>query len=223
MPGIVGALIDGVLTSSAVIGLLPSVAIRSAVSSNTIGASPALLRSTRPPPKSNGSAGVTRSSLTTSVIAVVISADLIAPGVQSGWSAFSRIADPAMCGDDIEVPAMAWKYSPGGPPGPRLRRTGVLPARICTPGAVMSGLRNWPPGPRDENAAMTSPWASPFAPSVNEPRRTGVSWPGTPGSRCRREVHGRQDPVVVGHRSRPTGGCTGSCRPRRPAATLKPF
>ena len=116
MPGIVGALIDGVLTSSAVIGLLPSVAIRSAVSSNTIGASPALFRSTRPAPKSNGSAGVTRSSLTTSVIAVVISADLIAPGVQSGWSAFSRIAEPAACGDDIEVPAMAWKYSPGGPP-----------------------------------------------------------------------------------------------------------
>ena len=49
-----------------------------------------------------------RSSLTTLVLAVVIMADLMAPGVQSGCSAFSSSAEPAMCGDDIEVPAMAW-------------------------------------------------------------------------------------------------------------------
>ncbi len=35
--------------------------------------------------------------------------------------------------------------------------TGVCPARICTPGAVMSGLMKSPAGPRDENAAITSP------------------------------------------------------------------
>ena len=38
-----------------------------------------------------------------------------------------------------------------------LSGVGVLPARICTPGAVTSGLSQLPPGPRDENAAITSP------------------------------------------------------------------
>ena len=112
---------------------------------------------------SNGSAGVTRSSLTTSVMAVVIIADLICPGVQSGCRAASRMAEPAMCGDDIDVPAIAWKNSPGGLPpstGSGAGGVGEAPARICTPGAVMSGLMKWPPGPRDEKAAITSPWPS---------------------------------------------------------------
>src|SRR4051794_34357993 len=103
-----GTFTDGRLTLIAVTGSLPSDAIRTADSSNTTGAAPATLRSTRPAPKSNGSAGVVRSSLTTLVTDVVISADLIAPGVQSGCSDCSRIAEPAMCGDDIEVPAIAW-------------------------------------------------------------------------------------------------------------------
>ena len=125
-------------------------------------------RSTRPDPKSNGSAGVAPSSLTTSWMAVVISADLIWPGDHSGRSAAIRAADPAMCGDDIDVPAIAWKYSPGGP-SVLASGVGVWPARICTPGAVMSGLMNRPPGPRDEKAAITSPSPSRFSPAVNEP------------------------------------------------------
>ncbi len=39
--------------------------------------------------------------------------------------------------------------------------SGVMPARICTPGAVMSGLLTpsvWPGPPRELKAAMTSPW-----------------------------------------------------------------
>ena len=75
------------------------------------------------------------------------------------------MAAPALCGDDIEVPAIAWKYSPGGP-SMTLSGTGVWPARICTPGAVTSGLMNSPPGPRDENAAITSPWPSVATPPV---------------------------------------------------------
>ena len=70
-------------------------------------------------------------------------------------------------GDDIEVPAIAWKYSPGGPAETSMG-VGVLPARICTPGAVMSGLMNCPAGPREENEAMTSPWSVPFTPSGHE-------------------------------------------------------
>ena len=89
--------------------------------------------SMRPAPMSNGSALVVSSSLSTSVIDVVIRADLIWPGVQVGCAAFIRIAAPATCGEDIEVPAIAMKYSPAGPPV-MLSGVGVWPARICTPG-----------------------------------------------------------------------------------------
>jgi hypothetical protein len=41
-------------------------------------------------------------------------------------------AEPAAWGDDIEVPAMAWKSSPGGPPGTS-SGVGVLPASTCVP------------------------------------------------------------------------------------------
>src|SRR5438034_3875382 len=73
-------------------------------------------------------------------------------------------ATPAECGLDIDVPAMAWKNWPCGPGvtygAPVLVvgwYCGVMPARICTPGAVTSGLMKSPTGPRDENAAITSP------------------------------------------------------------------
>jgi hypothetical protein len=49
------------------------------------------------------------------VVAVVIRADRTWPGVHPGCSASMRMPEPATWGDDIEVPAMAWKYSPGGP------------------------------------------------------------------------------------------------------------
>ena len=49
-----------------------------------------------------------------------------------------------------------------------LSMIGVLAARICTPGAVISGLMTRPAGPRDENAAMTSPWPLCLVPAVND-------------------------------------------------------
>ena len=63
---------------------------------------------------SNGSAWLTRSLSTTFWYAVVISADLAAAGVQSGWACLSRANTPATCGLDIDVPAIAWNSSPAG-------------------------------------------------------------------------------------------------------------
>ena len=67
---------------------------------------------------------------------------------------------------------MAWKSWSGGLPpstGSGAGGVGEAPARICTPGAVTSGFRYIPPGPREEKAAITSP--CPFARRavVNEP------------------------------------------------------
>ena len=107
-PGMVGALIDGMLRSIALIGSPLRDANLAAVSEIVSGALLARPTSIRPAPMSNGSAGVVRSSLTTVVLAWVIMADLIWPGPQPGCSALSRIAAPAMCGDAIEVPAIAW-------------------------------------------------------------------------------------------------------------------
>src|SRR5690242_3520674 len=101
-----GAFTDGRLSWTACTGSLPSAAIRAAVSSNVRPGFAARLTWTRPEPMSNGSAGVVRFSLTTLVVAVVMIADLIWPGVQVGCRAFSRMAEPAMCGDAMEVPAM---------------------------------------------------------------------------------------------------------------------
>src|SRR5436190_23260831 len=109
VPGMVGTSIDGRLRLTASAGEAATAAKRSADSSNDSAAAPALVRSMRPPPMSNGSAGVVVSSFTTLVVAVVSRADLMAAGDQSGWSAFRRRADPATWGDDIEVPATAWK------------------------------------------------------------------------------------------------------------------
>jgi hypothetical protein len=91
------------------------------------------------------------------------------------------MAAPALWGEDIEVPAMAWKNSPGGPsvivsaqasdPTPH----GESPARICTPGPVTSGLMKLPPGPREENAAITSPCPLRACPPGND--ATSPEWP----------------------------------------------
>ena len=107
-PGIVGALIDGMLRSIVCSGSPVSAAKLVAVSEIVSGARIAGPTATRPAPMSNGSAGVVSSSLTTAVVDRVIMADLIWPGSQPGCSALSRIATPAMCGEDIEVPAIAW-------------------------------------------------------------------------------------------------------------------
>ena len=86
---------------------------------------------------------------------MVISADFAIAADQSGCACFSSANAPATCGLDIEVPAIAANSSPGTPPG---SGNGDQPARICTPGPVMSGLIRSADsrfGPRDENAAMT--------------------------------------------------------------------
>jgi hypothetical protein len=111
---------------------------------------------TWPAPKSNASPAVAPFSFVTSCRAVSMNADLIWSGDQSGWAWVSSAARPAICGDDIDVPLMDWNSSPGAP------RNGVgdAPARMLTPGAVMSGFRmaaSAPFGPRDENSAMTEP------------------------------------------------------------------
>ena len=76
-------------------------------------------------------------------VPVVMIADLIAAGLQSGWRALRSPAMPATCGhDSMEVPDSALKRtrrsskaSPVGPTCP------VNAARMLTPGAVMSGCR----------------------------------------------------------------------------------
>ncbi len=69
----------------------------------------------------------------------------------------TRADTPVEWGEDIDVPAMAWKSSPGGPDGMAAGfGWGVVPARIWMPGAVTSGLMKLPTGPRDEKAVMTS-------------------------------------------------------------------
>src|SRR4051794_39326562 len=108
-PGIVGTSTEGRFRSTASAGDAAMAAKRSAVSSNDNAAAPALVRSMRPPPMSNGSAGGLVSSFTTVVVAVVSRADLMVAGVQAGWTAFNRSAEPATWGDDIDVPAIAWK------------------------------------------------------------------------------------------------------------------
>jgi len=111
---------------------------------------------------------VPSSLVTPAVLAVVSSADLIWPGVQVGCSAATSAAEPAACGDDIEVPAIAWNRLPGGP-RPGASGVGVLPARIWRPGAVMSGLIQSAPGPRDEKKVTRSPCQVVLMPCGKEP------------------------------------------------------
>src|SRR5262249_45942628 len=100
----------------------------------------------------------TPSGLRTSWTDDVIMADLTWPGVQVGCAANTSAATPVACGADIDVPAMAWKFSPGGPEATsEAAGRAELPARISMPGAVMSGLTQSPSGPREENVVMMSP------------------------------------------------------------------
>src|SRR3954452_8826424 len=83
-PGMVGTSTDGRFRLTAAVGDAAMAAKCGAVSSNDSTAAPALVRSMRPPPMSNGSAGVVVSSLTTAVVAVVSRADLMVAGVHVG-------------------------------------------------------------------------------------------------------------------------------------------
>src|SRR5262249_3885108 len=81
----------------------------------------------------------------------VISDDLIAIGVQLGWSCFSSAPRPETCGADIDVPLSRLKLSPAWPGG-------ATAASTSWPGAITSGLSRSPPpassGPRDEKLAV---------------------------------------------------------------------
>src|SRR5262245_50711917 len=84
-------------------------------------------------------------------------ADLISAGVQSGCAALTSAETPAECGLDIEVPAIAMNRLPGGPLSAVVwSGCAVVPASTWMPGAVTSGFRKSPTGPRDENVAITS-------------------------------------------------------------------
>ena len=88
------------------------------VASNVRPGSPATFRLTRPEPIVERVGRCCAVLLDHAfVLAVVISADLIWPGVQVGWRPLISGAEPAMCGLDIEVPAIAWNSSPCGPVG----------------------------------------------------------------------------------------------------------
>ena len=107
-PVIVGASTLGMLRSIRCSGSLADATKSSNVSSKTSVGLTARSARIEPAPSSNGSAGVTPSSLTTSWTDEVMSADLISAGVQSGCAAFTSAETPAECGLDIDVPAIAW-------------------------------------------------------------------------------------------------------------------
>ena len=72
-----------------------------------------------------------------------------------------------------------------------------MPARIWTPGAVTSGLMNSPAGPRDEKAAMTSPWPSCDCAGGERAGHAGCGGHERDEVGAVGQVDGRQ-PVVVG-------------------------
>ena len=82
--------------------------------------------------------------------------------MSAALTALSR-ARSTLIAADIDVPAIAWKYVPATSWGVGV---GVLPASTCTPVEVTSGLRYAPRGPREENAAITSPWPYSRMPAV---------------------------------------------------------
>ena len=99
---------------------------------------------------------------------------------------------------------------PAGRP-PASSSVGVLPARMCRPGAVTSGLRKCPPGPREENVAITSPCQVGLGALGELAGRARVG--GQEGSRNSVPVVevDRRKPVVVGLDVGRRAGCRGSC------------
>ena len=98
-------------------------------------------------------------------VVVVISADLIAIGDQSGWSCLNSAAMPAMCGADIDVPLKRSNSRPRCPGG-------ATAASTSTPGAPMSGFRRSPApatsGPREEKSAMNGAgWLNRICPVID--------------------------------------------------------
>ncbi|ERN10468.1 hypothetical protein AMTR_s00420p00013340 [Amborella trichopoda] len=73
--------------------------------------------------------------------AVVIKADFLAAGVQSGWAAFSRAPMLLRWGVDIEVPIFTLKTTLLGSSIPVGLKFDGQPATMFTPGPIMSGFR----------------------------------------------------------------------------------
>ena len=82
--------------------------------------SSALLRSTRPLPTCSGFHGVAASDHRPSRFAVNCMADLTSCGVQVGCAERISAAEPAVCGEDIEVPVRKpnWALPPDGAMSP---------------------------------------------------------------------------------------------------------
>lgn len=71
---------------------------------------------------------------------VVMMADLIAAGDQSGWNDLTYAATPAACGQDMEVPDAILYLTCLLSSGSRdIEAIGEYAAKISTPGALMSG------------------------------------------------------------------------------------
>src|SRR5919112_6699772 len=101
----------------------------------------------KPAPCANGS-----SALETVSMVLVIIADLISDGSQSGWRAIRSRPIPAICGEAIEVPDMKSQVRPW-------LVGGATAAMTSLPGAARSGFRMSPPvvvdGPRDEKSVIS--------------------------------------------------------------------
>ena len=112
----------------------------------------------RPEPRSNTPAGTAWAvSRNTSSVAVVMRADLMCAGRQFGWASISSATAPATCGVAMLVP----DCEPNPVNGVGKSPTAYPPETTSTPGATTSGLSvlSWV-GPRELNAAMTSPMFS---------------------------------------------------------------
>jgi hypothetical protein len=107
-PGMSIASMLGRLRSIQSSGLVPAATKSIAGTSNVIVGRTARSARIDPAPSSNGSAGVTPSSLVAVWSADVMRADLTCPGVQLGWIALTSAATPEAYGLDIDVPAMDW-------------------------------------------------------------------------------------------------------------------
>ena len=150
------------------------------------------LGTTWPEPNANGVPGMAVPSVRTCEALVMI-ADLIIIGVQSGWAWTSRAAMPAMCGELIDVPDRKSKLRPAS--------TGETAASTSTPGAMTSGLSRSPEpvraGPREENEATSGATApvtcepgdrdavAPAVAAYARRARRSVLWTWTVGTACR--------------------------------------
>lgn len=72
-------------------------------------------------------------------IPVVIRDDLMVAGDQSGWKLLTYAATPAAWGQAMEVPDMILYFTCLLSSNSEMEASGEYAARICTPGALISG------------------------------------------------------------------------------------